>query len=201
MFEAVIEAETMKETIAHHNDNFYEEVDILLVELGETPIENIRYIEQLSNNHPKVKIAVLTDNIDKSYVLQAIQAGASGYMLKEMNLHLIMESIKQIADGSSYIHPKITHLLINAYLPLKERKYKGVFKQVELRMPLHLLTNRECEVLQYLADGRTNTEISLSLMISDKTVKNHVSSIFRKLKVVHRTAAVVTAVKNGWVKI
>ncbi|MEK5069635.1 response regulator transcription factor [Sporosarcina sp. FSL K6-1508] len=201
LLEVVYEAETTEEIIAHYSNNFSEEVDILLMELGETPLESIRCIEQLSNEHPKVKVAVLTDNIDKSYVLLAVQAGASGYMLKEMDLHLIIEAIRHISAGTSYIHPKVTHHLINAYLMLNERKHKGVFKQEEIRMPLHLLTKRECEVLQLLADGRGNIEISHLLFISDKTVKNHVSSILSKMNVVHRTAAAVIAIKNGWVKI
>ena len=191
----------MEEIIVRYSDKFSEEVDILLVELGETPLKNIRCIEQLSIDHPKVKIAVLTDNIDKSYVLRAFQAGASGYLLKEMDLHLIIEAIRHIVAGTSYIHPKVTHHLTNAYLTLIEREHKGVFKQEETRMPFHLLTKRECDVLQLLADGNSNTKISVLLGISDKTVKNHVSSIFEKMNVVHRTKAVVTAIKYGWVKL
>ena len=171
------------------------------MELGVTPKENIRCIEQLSIDHPKVKIAVFTDNINKSCVLQAFQAGASGYKLKEMELHLIIEAIRHIVAGTSYIHPKVTHHLTNAYLALIEREHKGIFKQEETRMPFHLLTKRECEVLQLLADGNSNTKISVLLSISDKTVKNHVSSIFEKMNVVHRTIAVVTAIKYGWVKL
>ena len=68
-------------------------------------------------------------------------------------------------------------------------------------MPFHLLTKRECDVLQLLADGNSNTKILVLLGISDKTVKNHVSSIFEKMNVVHRTKAVVTAIKYGWVKL
>ena len=201
LLEVVYEAETLEDMIFHYNDNFSEEVDILLVELGETPLENIRRIERLSIDHPRVKIAVFTDKIDKSYVLRAFQAGASGYMLKEMDFHLIIEVIRHIVAGTSYIQPKVTHHLTNAYLTLIEREHKGVFKQEETRMPFHLLTKRECEVLQLLADGNSNTKISVLLGISDKTVKNHVSSIFEKMNVVHRTKAVVTAIKYGWVKL
>ena len=171
------------------------------MELGETPLVNIGCIEQLSIDYPKVKIVVLNDNIDKSYVLRAFQAGANGYMLKEIDLHLIIEAIRHIEAGTSYIHPKVTHHLTNAYLTLIEREHKGVFNQEETRMPFHLLTKRECDVLQLLADGNSNTKISVILGISDKTIKNHVSSIFEKMNVVHRARAVVTAIKNGWVKL
>jgi len=78
-----------------------------------------------------------------------LQAEASENMLKEMDLHLIIEATRHILAGTSYIHPKVTHHLTNAYLTLIEREHKGVFKQGETRMPFHLLTKRESDVNNY----------------------------------------------------
>jgi two-component system, NarL family, response regulator DegU len=77
---------------------------------------------------------------------------------------------------------------------------KGQQRQ-EVRLPLHLLTRRECEVLQLLADGKSNRGIGEALFISEKTVKNHVSNILQKMNVNDRTQAVVMAIKNGWVEV
>ena len=84
---------------------------------------------------------------------------------------------------------------------LSEREHKGTFQQAEVRRPLHLLTKRECEVLQLLTDGQSNRVIGETLYISEKTVKNHVSSILQKMNVNDRTQAVVMAIKNGWVEV
>ena len=172
------------------------------MELGETPLENIRRIERLSIDHPRVKIAVFTDKIDKSYVLRAFQAGASGYMLKEMDFPFNYRG-HQTHCSRHFLYPAESYSPLNKciFIVQSEREHKGVFKQEETRMPFHLLTKRECEVLQLLADGNSRHKISVLLSISDKTVKNHVSSIFEKMNVVHRTKAVVTAIKYGWVKL
>lgn len=74
-------------------------------------------------------------------------------------------------------------------------------EQPKVRRPLHLYTKRECEVLQLLTDGKSNRQIAEALNISEKTVKNHVSSLFKKMKVNDRTQAVVTAIKNNWVEL
>ena len=84
---------------------------------------------------------------------------------------------------------------------MSEREHKGSFQQNDIRRPFHLLTKRECEVLQLLTDGQSNRTIGETLFISEKTVKNHVSSILQKMAVNDRTQAVVTAIKNGWVEV
>src|SRR5690625_6569316 len=90
-----------------------------------------------------------------------------------------MEAIKVVADGGSYLHPKVTHNLVQEYRRLVEQK-GNVVGAIEHRKPLHLLTNRECQVLQLLSEGQSNRTISETLVISEKTVKNHVSNILQK---------------------
>src|SRR6478735_2669072 len=108
-----------------------------------------------------------------------------------------------VAEGGSYLHPKVTHSLVKEYRRLAAQGQSSSYphEPIEIRRPLHLLTRRECEVLQLLADGKSNRGIGEALYISEKTVKNHVSNILQKMNVNDRTQAVVVAIKNGWVEV
>ena len=186
--------------------NFYsyflsDAIDIVLMDLGSSPQESIDFIENFIIKYPTVKVIVLTDHDEQSYLLQSFRVGVSGYLLKGMTVSSIIEFVQLVANGGIFIDPKVTRYMIDEYVNLIDRKDKGRFKQEKICLPLHLLTKRECEVLQLLAEAKTNSEVAQSLSISEKTVKNHVISVFRKLNVETRTAAVVTAVKNGWVEI
>ena len=156
---------------------------------------------ELIEKYPDAKVIILSIHDDESYVSHALKSGALGYMLKEMDADEIVDAIKIVAAGGSYLHPKITKNLVAEYRRLSERENKGSFHQTEIRRPFHLLTKRECEVLQLLTDGQSNRAIGETLYISEKTVKNHVSSILQKMNVNDRTQAVVTAIKNGWVEV
>ncbi|NYF23633.1 response regulator transcription factor [Sporosarcina sp. JAI121] len=184
-----------------YKDFFPDAVDVLLIDLGNIPKESIDFIETFVKTYPTVKVIAITYHCDETYVLQSIRAGVSGYMIKEMDVASIYEVVQHVAVGGFYIHPKVTQYMINEYLRLKDRQYLGTFRQKEFVRPIHLFTKRECEVLQLLATAKTTIEIANLLCLSDNTVKNHLMSIFKKMKVETRTAAVVTAVKNGWVKI
>jgi two-component system response regulator DegU len=136
-------------------------------------------------------------------VTHALKTGAQGYLLKEMDSDSLIEAIRVVSEGGSYLHPKVTHNLVKEYRRLAtESVASGAAERtVEYRKPLHLLTKRECQVLQLLADGKSNRAVAETLYISEKTVKNHVSNILQKMNVNDRTQAVVTAIKNGWVEV
>lgn len=122
--------------------------------------------------------------------------------MKEIDTDSLLEAIKVVYDGGSYLHPKVTHNLVQEYRKLVEdRENKSGLERIEYRKPLHLLTRRECQVLQLLSEGQSNRKIAETLVISEKTVKNHVSNILQKMKVNDRTQAVVKAIKNGWVEV
>lgn len=132
----------------------------------------------------------------------ALKTGASGYLLKEMDVDALIEAVKVVAEGGSYIHPKVTHNLVREFRRLAEnaaKKNSGY--KANIRRPYHLLTRRECEVLQLLAEGKSNRKIGEALYISEKTVKNHVSNILQKMNCNDRTQAVVEAIKRGWVEV
>ncbi|MGG0657719.1 response regulator [Rummeliibacillus pycnus] len=181
----------------------YEEYqpDVILMDINMPQKNGVEATSELLEKYPDAKVIILSIHDDESYVSHALKSGALGYMLKEMDADEIVDAIKIVATGGSYLHPKVTRNLVAEYRRLSERENKGSFHQTEIRRPFHLLTKRECEVLQLLTDGQSNRAIGETLFISEKTVKNHVSSILQKMNVNDRTQAVVTAIKNGWVEV
>ncbi len=176
--------------------------DVILMDINMPKVNGVEATRRLIETFPNVKVLILSIHDDESYVTHVLKTGAAGYLLKEMNADSLIEAVKVVADGGAYIHPKVTHNLINEYRRLATDSSDEVevgFREVEYRKPLHMLTRRECEVLQLMTDGKSNRAIGEELFISEKTVKNHVSNILQKMDVNDRTQAVVEAIKNGWV--
>jgi two-component system, NarL family, response regulator DegU len=207
----ILEFETSFEVAAEGNDGseaieLVEEhkPDVVLMDINMPTINGVEATQQLVQKYPESKVIILSIHDDENYVTHALKTGASGYLLKEMDADALIEAVKVVADGGSYLHPKVTHNLVNEYrrLAVEEASAGLQFSpRVEIRRPLHLLTRRECEVLQLLADGKSNRAIGETLYISEKTVKNHVSNILQKMNVNDRTQAVVEAIKKGWVEV
>ncbi|MEC1180853.1 response regulator transcription factor [Metasolibacillus meyeri] len=175
--------------------------DVVLMDINMPGKNGVEATQELIEEFPDAKVIMLSIHDDESYVTHALKSGALGYMLKEMDADEIVEAIKVVANGGSYLHPKVTKNLVAEFRRLSEHENNGNFHQTEIRRPFHLLTKRECEVLQLLTDGQSNRTIGETLYISEKTVKNHVSSILQKMNVNDRTQAVVTAIKSGWVEV
>ncbi|MFB6468928.1 response regulator [Cytobacillus sp. Hz8] len=178
--------------------------DVVLMDINMPNTNGVEATRLLIEEYPETKVIILSIHDDENYVTHALKSGASGYLLKEMDADALIEAVKVVAEGGSYLHPRVTHNLVKEYRRLAENESSGGigYKQkVEIRRPLHLLTRRECEVLQLLADGKSNRGIGEALFISEKTVKNHVSNILQKMNVNDRTQAVVVAIKNGWVEV
>ncbi|TCP26021.1 LuxR family two component transcriptional regulator [Scopulibacillus darangshiensis] len=200
-FEVVAEGEdggVVEEVILEH------EPDVVLMDINMPGINGVEATRRLISRNPEVKVLILSIHDDETYVTHALKSGASGYLLKEMDADSLVEAVKVVADGGAYIHPKVTHNLVNEFRRLATNGNKRVpsgFRDVEYRKPLHILTRRECEVLQLMTDGKSNRAIGEALYISEKTVKNHVSNILQKMNVDDRTQAVVEAIKNGWVRV
>ncbi|MDR6998814.1 response regulator transcription factor [Neobacillus niacini] len=177
--------------------------DVVIMDINMPQMNGIEATRELVEKYPETKIIILSIHDDENYVTHALQTGAQGYLLKEMDADALIDAVRVVAEGGSYLHPKVTHNLVNEYRRLTAGKVFGssYVQTVEIRRPLHLLTRRECEVLQMLADGKSNRGIGEALFISEKTVKNHVSNILQKMNVNDRTQAVVVAIKNGWVEV
>jgi two-component system response regulator DegU len=178
--------------------------DVVIMDINMPQMNGVEATRELVEKFPETKVIILSIHDDENYVTHALQTGAQGYLLKEMDADALIDAVRVVADGGSYLHPKVTHNLVNEYRKLTAGRASGGGSYVptlEIRRPLHLLTRRECEVLQMLADGKSNRGIGEALYISEKTVKNHVSNILQKMNVNDRTQAVVVAIKNGWVEV
>ncbi|MRG84793.1 response regulator transcription factor [Salinibacillus xinjiangensis] len=176
--------------------------DVVLMDINMPSINGVEATKNLVGQFPDVKVIILSIHDDETYVTHALKTGAQGYLLKEMETNELIDAIKVVHNGGSYLHPKVTHNLVQEYRRLANGSNgANAIKSIEYRKPLHLLTRRECEVLQLLADGKSNRGVAEALYISEKTVKNHVSNILQKMDANDRTQAVIQAIKSGWVEV
>ncbi len=178
--------------------------DVVIMDINMPNMNGVEATAHLIEKFPGIRVIILSIHDDENYVQHALKTGACGYLLKEMDADALIEAVKVVAAGGCYLHPKVTHNLVREYRRLALEGTggsSGYSAPMEVRRPLHLLTRRECEVLQLLADGKSNRGIGDALYISEKTVKNHVSNILQKMNVNDRTQAVVVAIKNGWVEV
>ncbi|MBM7691966.1 DNA-binding NarL/FixJ family response regulator [Peribacillus deserti] len=164
--------------------------DIILMDLDMPAVNGIEATKLIKQNQPESCILILTSFSDQDHVLPALEAGASGYQLKDIEPDELVLVIKKVLAGENQIHPKATSLLISALSGSSSNK----------KPMLHELTKREREVLLEIASGKSNKEISSALFITEKTVKTHVSNILSKLGLADRTQAALYAVRNGWTK-
>jgi len=183
--------------------------DIVLMDIN-MPVENgVAATEKLKEIFPMINIIILSIHDDESYVFETLRKGASGYLLKDMEAEALIIAIRAVVAGHAYIHPKVTGKLINQLRRMTYLDERGAtagsaehLKEAGVRYnhtPESPLTKREAEVLRLMAEGKSNKLIGESLFISEKTVKNHVSSILQKLEVEDRTQAVINSIKSGWV--
>ena len=174
------------------------DVDIVLIDIN-IFMENEEALKSILQN-TDTKIIVLANHGEESFVTKAVKIGVHGFLMKEMDKMSFVQAIRIVKDGDAYIHPNATHNLVEEYRRLIEEEHSGKTESTFER-PYHLYTKRECEILQLLTNGQTNRKIAETLEISEKTVKNHVSSLFKKMQVNDRTQAVVTAIRNNWVQL
>lgn len=177
--------------------------DVILMDINMPKMNGVEATSELIKKYPNIKIIILSIHDDENYVTHVLQTGAQGYLLKEMDSDSLIEAIKVVNDGGSYLHPKVTHNLVKEYRLLTKRSKKSGSNSSQANKddPLYLLTKRERQVLQLLAEGKSNKAVAESLYISEKTVKNHVSSVLQKMNVKDRTQAVVEAIRKGWVEV
>ncbi|MBM7702747.1 DNA-binding NarL/FixJ family response regulator [Bacillus iocasae] len=163
--------------------------DVVLMDLVMPNMDGIEATKKLKEVEPNMKVLILTSFADQDHVIPAIRAGAVGYQLKDVEPDQLVQAIYAVHRGESQLHPKVTSHVFS-HLSAHEKKETSL---------LHTLTNRERDVLTEIANGRSNKEIAAVLVITEKTVKTHVSNIFSKLNVADRTQAALYAVKHGLV--
>lgn len=167
--------------------------DVVLLDIDMPVMNGLQVLEELHKRGSKQKVLILTIHNEVEYLFRAVEIGVSGYVLKDSESSILKSAIYTIHGGENYIDATMTPLL-------KEKKYMEELQQ-EARSKDKLLSGREMEVLCYLAEGLYNKEIASVLQISEKTVKNHVSNIFKKIGVSDRTQAAVYAIKHNFVEL
>lgn len=165
--------------------------DVILMDINMPDINGIQAISAIKQLNISSKIIVLTIHEDREYLIKTIQLGADGYVLKDTDVKVLVEAIKTVHAGQSFIQPSMTKQLVSEFNKITLEKHEHPTKSE------NELTERETEVLKLLAEGMLNKEIAKELFISEKTVKNHVSNIFRKINVYDRTQAAIYALKNN----
>jgi len=156
--------------------------DIVLLDLVMPVMNGIEITEIMKEKYPDVKILVLTSYVDDEHVISAIDKGADGYEMKDVEPEQLIKTIKSVLAGEKIIHPQAQSVIES----MSDKPHYT-----------NKLSKRESEVLTEMAKGKTNKEIAETLFVSEKTVKTHVSHIFAKLQVSDRTQAAIYAMQNN----
>jgi two-component system response regulator DegU len=189
--------------------------DVVLMDINMPGLNGLEATERIKEVAPESKVLVLTIHADDEYVFKVIQAGASGYVLKDVDPSNLAEAIRTVKEGHAYLRSPLLEKVLEEFGRLSQGREEvaatgdwqgSVYTEVPRPRPespgkdpglLSRLTVRESEILECIVGGQSNKEITATLMISEKTVKNHVSNILRKLELDDRTQAAIYALKKG----
>ncbi|MDP4182719.1 MAG: response regulator transcription factor [Bacillota bacterium] len=163
--------------------------DVILMDINMPGMNGLEAIKELKQEKEIFRVIVLTIHQDREYLFKTLQLGAEGYVLKDAEASVLIEAIRTVSDGESYIQPNMTRELV--------KEFNRVTMHEKGKDDENSLTSREVEVIELIAEGLINKEIAKKLFISEKTVKNHVSNIFKKLNVSDRTQAAIYAFKHN----
>jgi len=173
--------------------------DIILMDLSLPPPGGIETTQRIKRELPSAGIIVLAVNEDEDALFDAIKAGAAAFILKDVSPDDLVAIIRRVAAGEYLINDKVFAKPAVASRVLKEFRQLAIYGQ-EAAPIFAPLSPREVEILDNIAQGMTNKQVAYALSISEQTVKNHMSSILRKLSVNDRTQAVVYAMRQGWIR-
>ena len=164
--------------------------DVLLLDINMPNMNGIEVLQRIREYGFPIKVMMLTVHNEVEYLVKAVDIGADGYILKDSGSAELKKAIYIVMTGENYIQPSLIPALNSRLVARDEDKEK-----------IESLTKRELEVLIQVANGMFNKEIATSLDISERTVKNHISNIFKKIDVADRTQAAVFAIKNNLIKL
>lgn len=164
--------------------------EVLLLDINMPNMNGIEVLEKIKTRSIGVKVLILTVHNEVEYLVKAVDIGADGYILKDSGSAELKKAISVVMSGESYIQPSLIPALNSRLVARDVDKEK-----------IESLTKRELEVLIQVANGMFNKEIATTLNISERTVKNHISNIFKKIDVSDRTQAAVFAIKNDIIKL
>lgn len=164
--------------------------EVLLLDINMPEMNGIEVLKKMKENQSAVKVLILTVHNELEYLMNAVDIGVEGYIMKDSESAELKKAIRAVRDGENYIQSSLIPALNNQLMNRDVDKDK-----------VASLTNRELEVLVQVANGMFNKEIATNLNISERTVKNHISNIFKKIEVSDRTQAAVFAIKNNIIKL
>ncbi|WP_436796381.1 response regulator [Actinospongicola halichondriae] len=185
--EVVGEAEDGRDAVARVADIV---PDVVLMDVRMPEIDGIEATRLIAEQAPSAKILMLTVSDEESDLYEAIKAGATGYLLKEISIEEVASAVRAVVSGQSLISPSMASKLLTEFTNLAKRADERT------SVPTPRLTERELEVLRLVAQGMSNREIAGELYISENTVKNHVRNILEKLHLHTRMEAVMYAVRE-----
>jgi two-component system response regulator DegU len=164
---------------------------VVIIDFNMVEKKGIELTEKVRQMLPDTHILVLTFDMDQHHFYRMIKAGALGYILKDSDPETFFEAIRTVARGDAYIQPYLLTKLVTEFRQLANEK--------QLVSSDHGLTQRELEIVGFIARGKSNKDIAAKLYISEKTVKNHVSSILKKMRLGDRTQVAVYAHQKGFI--
>lgn len=167
--------------------------DVILMDINMPGLNGLEATKIIKKELPSIGVIALTIHDDAEYVFELVRAGVSAYLLKDIRSEELVNTIRKVASGKAVIQSEVTGKLLQEFNRLSSQKNEGGF--------YNDLTNRELDILRLIAKGLSNKNIAERLYISEKTVKNHITNIFRKLGVEDRTQAALFAIKNKLVEI
>jgi Response regulator containing a CheY-like receiver domain and an HTH DNA-binding domain len=168
--------------------------DIMLLDVNMPKLNGLEVTRKLRDLGAKSQVLILTIHDDENYVIEVVKAGAAGYLLKDIEPAMLIQAIRTVHAGESFIYPTLARKLFGQIARQEEERKEQA--EIMQRRKEERLTEREVEVLQLISQGMSNMEIALKLYLSEKTVKNHLTNIFRKISVTDRTQAVLYAIKH-----
>jgi len=165
--------------------------DVVLLDINMPNVNGIKALRKIKDLDQSIKVIILTFHEEIEYLFETFNLGANGYIVKDAESRILIDGIREVNEGISYVYPAMAEDDKQQLQKLKNLEEKG--EAIERKGSL---TKREYEILTLIADGLNNREIANTLFISEKTVKNHVSNIFKKIKVNDRTQAAIYAFRN-----
>ncbi len=169
------------------------EPDVALMDIAMPKLNGIEATKQIKSICPTTAVLMLSAYDDDQYVFALLEAGAAGYLLKDVRARDLVEAIRAVNAGESVLHPIIARKVVDHFAHGQDYSSEA--------SSLDRLTEREMEVLRLAAKGMSNKEIADQLVLSVRTVQGHLQNIFDKMRVGSRTEAVVRALQSGWLKL
>ena len=165
--------------------------DVAIIDISMPNLDGIEATRQIKALCPSITVLILTVYDNDQFIFSLLEAGAAGYLLKDVRALELVNAVRAVHGGESVLHPSIARKVLNRFVPISDDSRKKV--------TFEALSKREKDILRLATRGLSNQEIADQLCISIRTVQGHLTHIFNKLQVSSRTEAVVRGLKEGWI--